>query len=107
MENGSRRGGLALAVLLLSTRAFAIGTPGAPCTVADYQAANACLNGTFGTIGGALGQCNLACNDLGTGQPPTPTSGEIWSGAGQGAGATVVAIGTVASDIPSPPAWSI
>jgi hypothetical protein len=95
MENGSRRGGLALAVLLLSTRAFAIGTAGAPCTVADYQAANACLNGTFGTIAGALGQCNLACNDLGTGQPPGTTSGEIWSGAGQGAGATVVAIGTV------------
>jgi hypothetical protein len=95
MRNGSHRYGCALAVLLLSTQALAIGTAGTPCTVADDQAANACLNGTFGTIAGALGQCNLACNDLGTGQPPTTTSGDIWSGAAQGAGGTVVAIGTV------------
>jgi hypothetical protein len=95
MDISSRTWSSALAVLLWGTRALAIGTPGTPCTVADYQAANACLNGTFGTIAGALGQCNLACNDLGTGQPPPPTSGDIWSGAGEGAGGTVVAIGTV------------
>jgi len=95
MNNNRRAWGVVAAVLLWAARALAIGTAGTPCTVADYQAANACLNGTFGTIAGALGQCNLDCNDLGTGQPPTPTSGDILSGAGDGVAGTVVAIGTV------------
>lgn len=91
-----RTRGFCLATVLVSASAMAsIGTAGSNCTVADYQAANACLSGTFGTVAGMFGQCDLACNDLGTGQPGGSASGAIWCGAGQGAAGTVGAIGTV------------
>src|SRR5690349_14478361 len=92
---GSTRA-LCLATMLVHLSAMAsIGTAGTNCTVADYQAANSCLSGTFGTMAGMFGQCDLACNDLGTGQPGGSASSAIWCGAGQGAAGTVGAIGTV------------
>jgi hypothetical protein len=85
-----------LATMLVSATAMAsIGTAGTNCTVADYQAANDCLSGTFGTISGMFGSCDLACNDLGTGQPGGSASSAIWCGAADGAAGTVGAIGTV------------